>query len=226
MSQRVDWDRHALQTNLLANAVVLVSAGLILLVVGAVVLGRGSRTPPLPADCEWIIVPGHALAAGQPSADFRARLARAHQLAVAAPRARVLLLGGVVPGQTRSEAAAGADWLRERGIAAERLVCEDTSRHTLENFQRACALIGAPQGRLVLVTNRYHLARAATMARNLGLPATLCPAESERLRALARPWRVLWEAYLLHWYHTGRIYARLTGNQGMLARVSRTPRAE
>ena len=226
MSARVDWDRHALQTNLLANAVVLLSAGLTLVTAIVAVLRRGAATPAPPAACDSIIVPGHALVQGHPSADFRARLERARCLAAAAPGARLLLLGGVVPGQVRSEAAAGAAWLVERGVPAARIVCEDTSRHTLENFQRACMLIGGAAERLVLVTNRYHLARAATMARNLGLAVTLCPAEAQRLPALLRPGRVLWEAYLLHWYHTGRVYARLTRNRGMLDRVSRGPRAE
>lgn len=226
-SRRVDWDRHALQTNLLANAVILLTGCVSLLATVALVVRRGSPAVRRPPACDWIIVPGHALEADAPSGDFRARLDRALALARAEPAARILVLGGLVPGQVCSEAEAGGAYLRARGIAADRITLEDASRHTLENFQRALGLLGdTGDEALVLVTNRYHLARAATMAANLGLRCTPCPAEARwkpRPRLAAR---IAWEAYLLHWYHVGRLFARLTGNQGMLDRVSRRPRID
>lgn len=227
MSQRVDWDHAALLTNLLSTALILVTAGLSLLGVTAGVVRAGCGRVPRMTACDWLIVPGHALDAGAPSRDFRARLDRALTLAQALPRARILILGGVVAGQVESEAQAGRAYLVARGIATERIIGEAASRHTLENFQQALPLLAA-QGRpaLVLVTNRYHLARATTMARNLGLRVEPCPAEAQVRPGLLRPGSVLWEAYLLHWYHTGRLYARLTGNHAMLRRVSRRPGRE
>ena len=227
MSRRVDWDDAALLTNLLSNALIVVTAGLSLLTVLGIVLRDGCRRTPRIAACDWLIVPGHALEAGDPSADFRARLERALGLAHSLPRARILVLGGVVPGQVKSEAQAGTEYLVARGVAVGRIAGEATSRHTLENFQRALPLLAQRQQQtLVLVTNRYHLARAATMARNLGLQVELCPAEARPWPGLLRVWSVLWESYLLHWYHTGRLYAQLTGNHGMLERVSRRPGRE
>lgn len=224
MASRVDWDRHALQTNLLANGVILAS-GFTTLVAGmATVVYRGCVACAPPAHCDWVVVPGHALEAGQPSVDFRARLERALDLCHRFPQARVLLLGGVVPGQSVSEAEAGAHYLLAKGLAGERIVCEDTSQHTLENFQRARALLADSHGdAAMLVTNRYHLARATTMARNLGLDLRPMPAEVERHKVSTRLPRLVWEAYLLHWYHVGRLYARMTRNRGMLERVSRPP---
>lgn len=224
MSRRVDLDRAAVLTNVLSNVLLLVTAGLSLLIAVGAVLRAGCRRPPAVAACDWLIVPGHALEAGEPSRDFRARLDRVLALAGVLPDARILVLGGVVTGQVKSEAQAGADYLAARGVAPARITGEALSRHTLENFQQALPLL-TPQGRqtLVLVTNRYHLARAVTMARNLGLRVQPCPAEARVRAGLLRPWLVLWEAYLLHWYHTGRLYAQLMGNHGMLFRVSRRP---
>lgn len=221
-SGRFRWDRQALQTNLLANTALLLSAGGTFLFALATVLRHSATRQPAMARCDCIIVPGHGLEAGRPSADFRARLDRALDLARRYPAARIVLLGGVTPGQPHSEAAAGRGHLLARGIADGRILCEETSRHTLENFQNALPLLsGYPGDARALVTNRYHLARCLVMARNLGIEVAPCPAERGRRPGPERWRRFLWEAYLLHWYHAGRLYARWTGNQGMLGRVYR-----
>ncbi|MCG5537195.1 MULTISPECIES: YdcF family protein [unclassified Halorhodospira] len=225
MPHRVEWDRSALQTFALANLLLLLSAGLLLVVQLIRVLIIGSGRPALPDRCAWIIVPGHSREGIALSADFKTRLDRAARLANQFPEARLLLLGGITDPAQRSEAAAGAEFLhRQHHIPAWRIVQEEDSRHTLENFQRARELIRPYPGqqRCLIVTNRYHLARASAMARNLGLPVTPCPAAPHWGRQDTAPGKLLAEAYLLHWYETGALYARLTRNRAMLDRVRRS----
>jgi hypothetical protein len=72
-----------------------------------------------------------------------------------------------------------------------------------------------------LITNRYHLARVAQMADSLSLPHHSCAAEG--IGAALRPsWLARWplEAFYVTWFATGKLWARLTGNQRMLARVT------
>lgn len=221
MDGRTDFDAHALLTNLMANAIIVLTLSLTVWPCLFKLIRFGIIPFRYPDRYSWIIVPGHVLESGRPSADFRSRLDRAADLARRAPEARILVLGGVAPGQPHSEATAGREYLDSRAIARERILLEHTSRNTLENFQCAVPMLREHRGEgLVLVTNRYHLARSETLARNLGLKTVLCPAESGRVAGLLGVRRILWEAYLLHWYHVGRIYAVLTGNKAMLTRIS------
>lgn len=220
MGRRIDLDTHALLTNLMANAIIVLTLSLSLWPCLARLIRLGSIPFGYPGRYSWIIVPGHSLESGQPSTDFRARLDRAADLAHRVPDARILILGGIAPGQPRSEAAAGRDYLVTQSIAQERIHLEHASRNTLENFQCAVSTLRGHCGKgLVLVTNRYHLARSEILARNLGLRTEPCPAEIDRMPQLLGIRRILWETYLLHWYHVGRIYAVLTGNKAMLSRI-------
>ena len=215
-------DLQALLTNAIGNLVLLVTGGMTYGLAVARVWRTGRRPVRTPQRCDWLVVPGHALEAGRPSREFRTRLGRAARLARRHPEANLLLLGGLTPGERRSEARAGLACLVAAGIAPERVFLEEDSRNTLENFQNALRWLDTGTERTwVMVTSRYHLARAATMARNLGLDVHPYPADPHwRLtgRLLAR---IGWEAYLLHWYQSGRLFARLTCNRAMLERVQR-----
>jgi uncharacterized SAM-binding protein YcdF (DUF218 family) len=202
-------------------AIILGTAGLSWFLVGIAVwhvartarTGGGGRGP--------ILVLGHRLQRdGQPSAIFSARLDRAAALCREAPGRRMLLLGGASrPGQP-SEAAVGRATLLALGIAAERIELEEGSRHTLENLRaiRAALQAGGQSEPPVLVTSRPHLARAALMARGMGIVFRPCAAEpvldAAGVRAIPR------EAFLLHWYVTGRLVAWLIRSRRLAARVT------
>ena len=212
-----------LVTLALSLLVILLTAGLTLLLVFLRVrdLARHATCPGR-ADC--LLVLGVQLEDGRPGRDYRRRLLRALQLARRNPQARIWVLGGQTSASGPSEAAAGAAWLHEHGLAATRIRCEDQSRHTLENLRHARDLIardpGGCDGELVLITSRFHLARAVGLARGLGLSVRPCPAERCGRAGARRPGVLLREAVLLHWYHTGRRFARLIRHRGMLERIS------
>lgn len=223
MKRRGEWDREAVGTLALANLSLLVTIGMPLLLQLARAVIAGSRQPSQPEHFDWIIVPGHALINDAISPKFRARLNEAARLARLCPEARILLLGGVSPGATRSEAKVGAEaliqWYR---ITPDRITREDRSRHTLENSQRALELIQHQPGReYILITRRYHMARSVVMARNLGVPIRPRRTEPEWTISTRTVIMLIHEAYLLHWYDMGTWYACITGHQGMLERVQR-----
>jgi hypothetical protein len=72
----------------------------------------------------------------------------------------------------------------------------------------------------LLVTSRFHIARSSMLAAGLGPVNVPCVAESFRLAWLRHVPLMLFEAVLIHWYITGRIFARITGNRRMAARIS------
>jgi len=170
-----------------------------------------------------ILVLGRRLQQDQPTAVFQARLAHAAKLWRQGLAPRILVAGGITGKASLSEAEAGLAWLRARELPPEALLAEDRSQHTLENLFWVRELARAEGWRsLTLVSDPLHLARAQAMAEGLGLRTILSPAtEAPPKRGTLRWWRRAFsEAFLLHWYHTGMAYSRLTGSRKQLARVT------
>jgi uncharacterized SAM-binding protein YcdF (DUF218 family) len=207
---------HSLTVALLA---VLLSAGLLYLVylrrVWRVAAASGSR-----AEGDGpVLVFGKRLVDGGPDADYRRRLERALDLVRQPPRP-LLLLGGGPPGVTEAEVGLAA--LREAGLpSAVPVQLEDRSLDTLQNLRNARRLLDSGRrGPLLLVSNRYHLARCASLAAALGLDYRLCAAETEFDLREQRLGRLAQEAAYLCWLEVGRGWARLIGHHRMVERVS------
>lgn len=165
-----------------------------------------------------ILVPGVRLSRdGSPDRDFVARLSRAGLL----PGAPIVILGGQTrAGVAVSEAMAGRGWLISNGLSADRILCEEASRNTLENLRAARNHFAAGGTVPVIVSNRYHLARIGILARGLGMRPILCAAEDRMTWTPLGAVRLLQEAFFIHWYYTGKTLARLLRQQQMLSRVS------
>ncbi|MER7014738.1 YdcF family protein [Saccharopolyspora sp. NPDC000359] len=117
-----------------------------------VVLGSGligSRVPPLLAS---------RLDRGR--AVFEAQRAKGRQ-------PLLVTSGGQGPGEDLPEARAMADYLIEKGVPAEQVLVEDQSRTTEQNlrFSKAVMAQVKPDPRCVVVTNNFHVMRAARIAR-------------------------------------------------------------
>jgi uncharacterized SAM-binding protein YcdF (DUF218 family) len=206
----------------LSMALVLLSVGTSLLLAFGYVLWIALRAPDVAPPATRIIVLGRRLdAQGRPTSFYRARLDRARTLWLRMPASNIAILGGTTLPGVGSEAAAGAAWLRADGVPADRIETEDRSRHTLENLLRYRERFPTrPADLPPLVTNRFHLARSSLLAAGLGIAHTRCAAEARGRQALRDLPRMLVEALLIHWYVTGRSFARLTGNRRMAARIT------
>jgi vancomycin permeability regulator SanA len=159
---------------------------------------------------------------GRIDRDFQARLDRAVLLWRDSAPATVVLLGGGPAGEP-SEAELARRELLARGVDRDvPLQLEARSRDTLQNLRNARDLLGATAAlpRVVLLSSRYHLARCALLARQLGFDWELCAAEP-RLRLGPRTLlRLVGEAGYVCWSDLGTRWARLIGHQRMLARVT------
>ncbi len=204
-----------------SNLVLFFSMGFSLLLSFHAVLRAAIATPAQISVSHWILVPGVRLQADQPVADFTQRLARSLQLFDSEKNHRLILLGGWTQGSSISEATAGQDYLVQCGIPEGRILLEQRSLHTLENFLFARQLMAeSPEtGCCVIITNRYHLARCSSMASYIGIDHVVCAAEDSFELGMRNLGLVLREAYLLHWYYVGRCWARVTMNRAMRARL-------
>lgn len=218
---RLAVDPDVLHTGLVTLAACALSAGLVYLGYFLHVLRVARRAPCTPERGECVLLFGKHAPRGRIDPDFAARLDRAAALWQRRPPSDFILLGGGAPDEpTEAEVARRA--LLARGlVAGASLHMESQSRDTLQNLRNAREMpaLRAPR-RVTLLSSRYHLARCALFARQLGYDWELCAAEP---RLALRPGMVLrlaGEAFFVCWSDLGTRWARLIGSQRMLARVT------
>ena len=213
-------DRDVLHAGVVAAAACVLSAGLVYFGYLVHVVRTARRAPTRPARADTLLLFGKHAPQGRIDRDFEARLDRAVSLWREAPPAHVLLLGGGAENEP-SEAEIARRELLARGIAGDApLHLEAKSRDTLQNLRNARELLRGARPRVALLSNRYHLARCALFARQLGFEWELCAAEARldlRPRTLLR---LAGEAAYVCWIDLGTRWARLIGHRRMLARIT------
>jgi hypothetical protein len=214
-------DLDVLHSGAVTAAACLFSGGLVYLGYLLHVLRVARSAPCLPARGECVLLFGKHAPHGRIDRDFDARLDRAVLLWHARSPETLVLLGGGAANEP-SEAEIARRELLARGVdAGVALQLEAQSRDTLQNLRNARDLLrdGAASVRVTLLSNRYHLARCALFARQLGFDWELCAAET-RFRWTPRTLlRIAGEAGYVCWSDIGTRWARLIGHDRMLARV-------
>jgi len=217
-------DRDVLHTLIVAGAACVFSAGLVYVGYFLHVLRAARKAPCLPERGECLLLFGKHAPHGRVDADFALRLERATLLWQQRPPRSLVLGGGPEGMPTEAETARQA--LFARGFTADApLRLEGSSRDTLQNLRNARELLqtsttGEPVGRVTLLSNRYHLARCALFAGQLGLDWELCAAEAQLPMHVRTVWRIAGEAAYVCWSDIGTRWARLIGHRRMLARVT------
>jgi uncharacterized SAM-binding protein YcdF (DUF218 family) len=210
---------NGLKMLLISNVVLLATVGTTLLPALLRVLWVALKTPVAPEARDHILVLGVKLKACRLRQDYLQRLERARVLLQDGGGRCIVLLGGHTSRHCSSEAAAGRDFLLLNGVAAEAIQLEERSRHTLENLRCVREQLGEGMDSIIL-TNRYHLARTAALAKGLSLRYVLCAAEERLSPHPLMLLKLLLEAYYLHWYYSGAVWARLVKDRESLERIS------
>lgn len=96
---------------------------------------------------------------------------------------KAVCCGGIVHNdQFKSEAQAIKEGLIEGEIEEERIILEDKSTTTEENFINAKGIIEALEGEkevtLAFLTSEFHLMRASYIAKSVGVPCKCTPAKT------------------------------------------------
>ena len=136
-----------------------------------------------PADTEYVIVLGAGLRGSVPSRILHDRLVTAEQWLTDQPDSKAILSGGQGPDEDISEAQCMYLWLVDRGIARERLLKEDKSTSTRENFQYSAEVLrkadgGALPAQVAVISNEFHLCRAEYWAEDVGVQMLGVPAKT------------------------------------------------
>ena len=111
-----------------------------------------------------LLVPGASvLRNGTPSPVLRQRLETAAEAARNWPRAQLVLSGTAIAGGY-DEPLAMRNFLLEHGLDSTRLVLDPQGRNTRASLDN----LGAPSGRLAVVSQHWHLPRAVWLAERRG----------------------------------------------------------
>ncbi len=131
-----------------------------------------ARTDPDPGR-DYLIVLGAAVHGEEPSLTLVRRLEGAIAYLEHFPDALCIVSGGLGGDALITEAQAMYDWLTARGVDPGRILTEPQAASTRESLVNCFAMIRArgdePQGRVAIVSSAYHLYRAKSLARTLGV---------------------------------------------------------
>ncbi|WP_170113054.1 YdcF family protein [Ahniella affigens] len=212
-----------MHSGLIGLAALLTSGGLLYAYYAYRVWRTARRASSEAGRADAVLVFGKRSPDGAPDADLEHRLRRT--LAVlgqdASGQPSLYLLGGRTGG-LESEATQMFRALQARGLPANvAAILEDQSQDTLQNLRHARELMRTnAHEHVLLISNRYHLARVSLLARNLGIMHQVIAAESDHSIATIGAGNVLREAVFLMWIDIGTRYARGMGFKRMLARVT------
>ena len=134
-------------------------------------------------EAKYAIVLGAGVNGQTPSLSLYHRLLAAKAWLIKHPNSYAILSGGQGPHEEISEAEAMYRWLISNGIEPNRLIKEDQSQTTQENFYYSSALLHQRNsetslGPIAVISSEYHLYRAEYLAHQEGLQTVGVPAKT------------------------------------------------
>lgn len=138
----------------------------------------------VPAAPVALVLGASVYADGSPSPFLAARLEVARRL-YADGKVRALLVSGDNSRPEYDEPGTMRDWLVARGVPARRVVADHAGLDTYDSCVRARKIFGVD--RLIVVTQSYHLSRAVTLCRAVGVAAE--GVGDDTVRVYRQAWR-------------------------------------
>lgn len=123
---------------------------------------------------DYIIVLGAGLKGERMTLSLKERVEKSLECAKDNKNSYIVLSGGQGPGESISEAQAMKRYLLEKGIEENRLLLEDNSKNTMENFKFSKEVIEEHSGKsldkvnIKVITSNYHVFRSNIIAKRQG----------------------------------------------------------
>ncbi len=168
------------------NAVLAASgAAFIGLVSGFAACEAAAKNGNLEGEPDYLMILGCRVKVDKPDEMLSLRANAAAEFLLEHKNTVAVCCGGIVhEDQIKSEAQAIKDILLERGIEEERILLEDKSQTTFENFINAKKIIDSrPNGKsakIAFLSSEFHLMRASVIASLVGVDAQSVPAPSPK----------------------------------------------
>lgn len=154
----------------------------VFLVLEGIIIYHGEVRDNKPVD--MVIILGAGLKGRELSQSLYKRMTTSLVYLKDNPKMKVIVSGGQGPGEDITEAEAMEEFLIKNGIGKERIIKEDKSRNTFQNFKfsrEKLDSMGKEDIRKVLIiTNNFHMFRSKILAKRngfegYGLPSELHP---------------------------------------------------
>lgn len=151
----------------------VLTAGVLLPVVTFAVTEAVASKGNAKGEKDYLLILGHALENDEASDVLKERCKKAAEYLKQNESTVAIACGGITgKTQTKSEAEVIKELLTAAGISEERIILEDKSKTTAENFYNAKKLMDKTEGvRIALLSSSYHLLRAKTLAGICGINA-------------------------------------------------------
>ena len=164
-----------MKITLLATAAVLPTA---VFAISEAIASKGSGD----VNADFLLILGHALENNAASEVLKLRCEKAAEYLKSHPETVAIACGGITgENQTVSEAEVIRELLSAKGIAQDRIILEDKSKTTAENFYNAKKIMGENKNtKIALLSSSYHLLRARTLAKLCGIDAETVAAPTPR----------------------------------------------
>lgn len=130
---------------------------------------------------DYVIVLGCMVRGEEPGIFLRGRINKAYEYLNKYPEATAVLSGGQGNGEDISEARCMYNALTQMGIEPSRLLLEENSTSTKENFEHSVAMLndkGVGINEITVVTNDFHEYRAYEFAKRYGITAYSYPSKT------------------------------------------------
>jgi len=138
-----------------------------------------------PQSAGAIVVMGAAQYDGVPSPDLKARLDQASLLWHQHYATTVVVTGSKEPGDAYTEAEAGARYLESVGVPAHDIL-QAGGRDSWENLSDAAALlVPRHETDVLIVTDKFHVARSMAIASSVGLTPHPTPTQTSPIHGLS-----------------------------------------
>lgn len=152
---------------------------------------------PVPEEVDYLIILGAGLNGDKLSWTLWERVDKGLKILQAHPAMKVVVSGGKGPGEWITEAEGMQRYLAEQGIAEDRIIKEEQSTSTMENFRYTRELLGQqpdykPAEPVLVITNDFHMFRAKILAQRNGINPVGLPS--------ATPWYLRPNAYLREYF--------------------------
>jgi len=153
---------------------ILVCIGFIYFIAVEIPIIKNARTDK-DAERDYLIVLGAAVHGDTPSLSLIHRMQGVLDYMEEYPEATAIVSGGQGKGENMTEAKCMFDWLTAYGVDPDRIIMEDKATSTKENLEFSFEIIRSlgddPVGNVAILSSPYHLCRAKTMSRMLGVEA-------------------------------------------------------
>jgi len=156
-----------------------------------------STKDSLPSRVDYLIILGAGLNGDKLSWTLWERVEKGFRILQVNKDMRVVVSGGKGPGEWITEAEAMQRYLVEKGIAKERIIKEEKSTSTMENFRYSRELLEQqpsyePSEPVLVITNDFHMFRSKILARRNGFNPLGVPSPT--------PWYLRPNVYLREYF--------------------------